>query len=297
MLLLGSPVSAVYSPDDGRVLSVPSAFTRSMLELEHGFRVVDTHVQLEPDERRRPRGVGDAEQIEREMQQAGIVQSLVFPADREGSYLKVNNAVARIAVDRSFVAAARINGVREPGEGVTSRLRNVTRSRSEEHTSPDDIEQYAYEDRFIGFVLDPVVDGLPDEAVLSRLESVGLPVITYGGRGFGPETIEETLLQYEFPLLIAHFGGYPLEESMMSEAVDVLGRHENCFLDTSFVQLRDPLERALMEHPSHVVFGSGAPAVHPNVAVMEILTLDVPEDAMRKVFSKNAVRVVDELAP
>jgi len=33
------------------------------------------------------------------------------------------------------------------------------------------------------------------------------------------------------------------------------------------------------------------------VAVMEILTLDVPEDAMIKVFSKNASRVVEELAP
>jgi predicted TIM-barrel fold metal-dependent hydrolase len=30
---------------------------------------------------------------------------------------------------------------------------------------------------------------------------------------------------------------------------------------------------------------------------MEILTLDVPEDAMRKVFSKNAARVLSELAP
>jgi hypothetical protein len=30
---------------------------------------------------------------------------------------------------------------------------------------------------------------------------------------------------------------------------------------------------------------------------MEVLTLDVPEDAMRKVFSKNATRVVEDLAP
>ncbi|MEF8821138.1 MAG: amidohydrolase family protein, partial [Halovenus sp.] len=146
-------------------------------------------------------------------------------------------------------------------------------------------------------VLDPVADGLPDAEVLSQLEAVDLPVITYGGRGFGPETIEETLLDYEFPLIIAHFGGYPLDESLMSETIDLLGRHENCFVDTSFVQLRDPLERALMEHPSQVLFGSGAPNLHPNVAIMEILTLDVPEDAMRKAFSKNAVRVIDELGP
>jgi predicted TIM-barrel fold metal-dependent hydrolase len=52
-----------------------------------------------------------------------------------------------------------------------------------------------------------------------------------------------------------------------------------------------------MEHPDRVLFGSGAPSAHPNVAIMEILTLDVPEDAMRKAFSKNPARVVEELAP
>lgn len=268
-----------------------------MLELEHGFRVVDTHVELEPDEARRPRGIGDPEQIEREMHQAGIVESLVFPGTREESYLKANNAVARMAVNRPFTPIARINGTRDPGTGTTSRLRNLTSSRSEAHTSPEDVEKYAYEDRFYGFVVDPVEDGLPDEEVLAELADAGLPLITYGGQGFSPAAIEETLLEYDFPLVISHCGGYPCEQSMMDEAVELLGRHENCFVDTSLVRLRDPLERALMEHPSCVLFGSGAPAVHPNVAVMEILTLDVPEDAMRKAFSKNAGRVFETLTP
>jgi predicted TIM-barrel fold metal-dependent hydrolase len=52
-----------------------------------------------------------------------------------------------------------------------------------------------------------------------------------------------------------------------------------------------------MEHPDRVLFGSGAPASHPNVGVMEMLTLDVPEDAMKKVFTNNPSRVVPELAP
>lgn len=268
-----------------------------MLELEHRFRVVDTHVVLEPDETRRPRGIGDVEQIEREMEQAGIVQSLVFPGTRDGSYVKANNATARLAVNRPFRPIARISGARDPGQGATSRLRNLASSRSEEHTSPADIEQYAYEDRFFGFVVDPAEDGLPDEEILGELEAAGLPLITYGGEGCPPSAIEESLLQYDFPVIIAHCGGYPSDEGMMDEAISLLDRYENCFLDTSFVRLRDPLERALMEYPSQVVFGSGAPAVHPNVAVMEILTLDVPEDAMRKVFSKNAGRLYEVLAP
>lgn len=268
-----------------------------MLELEHRFRVVDVHVQLEPDESRRPRGIGDPEQVEREMHQAGIVESLVLPDSREESYLRANNAVARIAVDRPFVAFARINGVRDPGTSTSSRLRNVTRSRDEHHTSPEDIEQYAYEGRFEGFVVNPVEDGLPDKEVLGALEEVGRPVITYGGRGFPADAIEETLLTYDFPLIIAHCGGYALDEDLTNRTIDLLDDHDTCYVDTSFVRLRDPLERALMEHPDRVFFGSGAPVSHPNVAIMEILTLDVPEDAMRKVFWKNAARVIESLGP
>lgn len=268
-----------------------------MLELEHGFRIVDARVELEPEADRRPRGVGGPEQIERELHQAGVVRALAVPAHRDGSYLKANNGVARIAVDRPFDAVARINGIRDPRPGTGARMKNLTRSRSTEHTSPEDIEQYAYEDRFVGFMLDPRRDGLPDEEVLEQLAAVDKPVFTYGGRGFPPERIEATLLDYEFPLIVSHFGGYPLDMELMMAGIELLERHGNCFLDTSYVRLRDPLEKAIMEHPSRVLFGSGAPASHPNVAVMEILTLDLPEDAMRKVFSKNVSRIVDEVAP
>jgi predicted TIM-barrel fold metal-dependent hydrolase len=268
-----------------------------MLELEHGFRVVDTHIELEPDEQRRRDAAGDPEQIERELHQAGIVRALVFPAERSQSYLKVNNAVARMSVGRPFVAMARINGARDPGQSAGSRLRNITASRQDHHTSPDDIEKYAYDDRFAGFKLHPAVDGLPDDEVLAELADVGLPVLTYAGHGFPPSTLADTLLQYDLPVVVSHFGGYPLDTEMMHDAIDLLGRHDNCYLDTSMVRLRDPLERAVREHPDRVLFGSGSPGSHPNVAIMEILTLDVPEDAMKKVFSKNPSRVVDALAP
>lgn len=45
-----------------------------------------------------------------------------------------------------------------------------------------------------------------------------------------------------------------------------------------------------------MLFGSGAPNAHPNVAVMEILTLDVPEDAVRKVFTRNPSLVIETLS-
>jgi len=267
-----------------------------MLELEHGFRVVDVHARLTAATDGPVRGrTIDAEGLEREMHQAGIVRAVVFaePQPDEADYLRANNAVARRAVQRPFVAFARVNGPRDPGASAGSRLRNLAARRQEYHTSPGDVEQYAYDDRFHGFKLDPPRDGLPDEEVLDAMEAVGLPALVHGGEGFPPSVVAETLLDRSFPVILAHFGGFPLDRTRMDAAIDLLEHHDDLYLDTSVVRYRAQLERAIMEHPDRVVFGSGAPAVHPNVAVMEVLTLDVPEDAMHRVFSKNVERLGD----
>jgi predicted TIM-barrel fold metal-dependent hydrolase len=268
-----------------------------MLELEHGFRVVDIHIELEPDEQRRAGSGGDPEDVERELHQAGVIRGVVFPGDREDGYLKANNAVARMSVGRPFVPFARVDGPRDPGGGAGSRLRNIASSRSAEHTSPEDVEQFAYDDRFSGFRLNPAVDGLPGRDVLAAMEAAGLPVLTYGGHGFGPQAVADHLLEFDFPVVVSHFGGYPLDGTMTERTVDLLDDHDDLYVETGAVHSRAPVERAVMEHPDRVLFGSGAPTVHPSVGVMEVLTLDVPEDAMRKVFSNNAGRVVTDLAP
>ncbi len=270
-----------------------------MLELNHDFRIVDVHATMHAgDEGGRGRNVG-AEALEREMHQAGVVRSVVSAdaqPDGEG-YLRANNAVARRAVERPFLAFARIDGPRETGAGAGSRLRNLAGGRAEHHTDPEDVERYAYDDRFYGFKLDPVRDGLPDAETLGALSEVELPLLVHGGRGFSPDDAAESLLGYDFPVVLAHFGGYPLDRELMGDAVDALDAHDDLYLDTSAVRYRAILERALREHPDRVLFGSGAPTVHPNVATMEILTLDVPEDAMRRAFSGNAARLVPALSP
>lgn len=133
--------------------------------------------------------------------------------------------------------------------------------------------------------------------MLSRLEAVNLPVLVHAGEGFSPRAAAETLLDRSFPVVLSHFGGFPLNRDLMTDAIDLLNSYDDCYLDTSFVRYREQMERAIMEHPDRVLFGSGTPDAHPNVAVMEILTLDVPEDAMRKVFTNNPSRVVEALAP
>ncbi|ADQ67995.1 tim-barrel fold metal-dependent hydrolase [Halogeometricum borinquense DSM 11551] len=273
-----------------------------MLELNHGFRVVDLHARLDPDSEEAVATRGreiSAERLERELHQAGVVCAVVSPGRRtEGEgYLRANNAVARMSVDRPFVAFARINGPRDPSGRASARLRNLTTSRDESHADPEDIEQYAYDDRFHGFTLAPAVDGLPDEETLDQLENVGLPTLVHVGEAFTPDDAVETLLDRDFPVIFAGFGGYPLNRDLMHRSIDLLDEYDDLYVDTSYVRFRGVMERALLEHPDRVMFGSGAPEAHPNVGVMELLTLDVSEDAMRRAFSKNAARVVTELGP
>jgi predicted TIM-barrel fold metal-dependent hydrolase len=270
-----------------------------MLELEHRFRVVDVHARLDPRDGQSGATRGratDAETLEREMHQAAVVRAVVAAGPRhEEGYLSANNGVARLSVGRPFVAFARINGPRSADGGTAGRLRNLRSSRKDHHTSPEDVEQYAYDDRFHGFKLHPGVDGLPDEETLDRLEEVGLPMLVHGGEAFPPDALADTLLERSIPIVYAHCGGHPMNRDLMHDAIDLLSRHDNLHVDTSHVRYRDPLERALREHPDRVCFGSGAPESHPNVGVMEMLTLDVPEDAMRKAFDSNPSRVVPAL--
>jgi predicted TIM-barrel fold metal-dependent hydrolase len=268
-----------------------------MLELEHGFRILDVNARVEPDQQRRPsQGLGDPEQLEREMHQAGVVRAIVYPDTRSGSYLKANNAVARMSVGRPLVAFARVTGNRDPNAGARARLRELAGGQRGDHTTPEDIEQYAYDDRFHGFKLHPPQDGLPSQRVLEQLATVSQPLLVHGSSAFPPSSVATELLGYDMPVILSHFGGYPLDTERMREAIDLLGEHDTLYLDTSVVRYRTLLEQAIREHPDRVLFGSGTPHVHPNVAVMEILTLDVPEDAMKKVFSNNPSRVVDALA-
>lgn len=271
-----------------------------MLGFEHDFRIVDTHVVFDPDDDSVAAHGRDIspERLEREMRQAGIVRAVASPGRRPSgqSYLRVNNAVARLSVDRPFVAFARLNGPRDPNDGPVAAVRNLRVEREDHHTRPDDIEQYAHEDRFHGFTLVPPHDGLPTADVLEQLAAADRPVIVHGGTQFPPDAVERELLGYDFPVVLASFGGYPLDADLMGRTLDLLGAHDRLYVDTSAVRYREILERGVLEHPDRVLFGSGAPAVHPNVGVMELLTLDVSEDLMRRVLAKNSARLVPALA-
>lgn len=267
----------------------------AMLELGHGFRAVDVHTRLDPgDDRPEERGrVVAPERLERELHQAGIVRAVAVPGARDRGYLAANNAVARLCVDRPLVAFARLDGPRRPG----SRVSSLVARREPHHATAADVREFAYDERFHGFALHPARDGLPDAPVLDALSEAGLPTLVGAGPGFPPGDVADHLLGRGFPVVVATVGGDPLDRAAMHGAIDLCEDHDDLYLSTAAVRYREALERALAEHPDRVLFGSGAPAVHPNVAVMELLTCSVPENVMRRAFDGNASRVVPALAP
>jgi predicted TIM-barrel fold metal-dependent hydrolase len=285
--------------DNLKLLRDGAAKSGAMLELEHRFRITDVTARLDPDEESVATVGRDVtpETLQREFRQAGVVRGVVTPGRRpaDEGYVRANNAVARLSVDRPFVPFARLNGPRDPSETTAARLRNFATSPESHHADPEDAEQYAYDDRFAGFSLDPATDGLPTEDVLGVIEDAGAPVRVAAGRQFPPSTVADTLLSYDFPVVLSSFGGFPLDRGLMHDAVDLLEEFDEVYLDTAFVRYRDLLERGLLEHPDRIVFGSGAPDAHPNVGVMEVLTLDLSEDHLNKVFDRNPARVVPEL--
>jgi len=267
----------------------------AMLELGHGFRAVDVHTRLDPGgdpPEDRGRAVAP-ERLERDLHQAGIVRAIAVPGPRDRGYLAANNAVARLCVDRPLVAFARLSGPRTPG----SRVASLVASRESWHATAADVREFAYDERFHGFALHPARDGLPGSSVLDALAEAGLPILVGAGRGFPPEAVVDHLLGRGVPVVVAAVGGDPLDRAAMHGAIDRCDEHDDLYLSTAAVRYRDALERALAEHPDRVLFGSGAPAVHPNVAVMELLTCSVPENVMRRAFDGNASRVVPALAP
>ncbi|MFB6080903.1 MAG: amidohydrolase [Haloferacaceae archaeon] len=271
-----------------------------MLELEHEFRALDCNARLSPDADRGERG--GPEELERELHQAGVVRAVVAPptragqgADHDGGYLRDNNAVARLSVDRPFLTVARLDGPRDPRDTPAARLRNVTARREDHHVSPDDVERFCYDDRFHGFLLAPARDGLPDPATLDALAETDLPTLVRAGRGFPPSAAATAVLDRGVRTVLLGFGGYPLDRALMCDGLALLDEYDDCYLETGYVRYRDLLERGLREHPDRIVFGSGAPTTHPNVGVMELLTLDVPADAMRRAFTHNPARLLPAL--
>jgi hypothetical protein len=98
---------------------------------------------------------------------------------------------------------------------------------------------------------------------------------------------EQVMSRYSFPVLLAHFGGYPLDRERYARAIALLDEFPQLYLVTSAVWFGAYLEQTLTRDPSRVLFGSDFPAVDPRAARGTIEHLDVPEGAKTLALSEN----------
>lgn len=98
---------------------------------------------------------------------------------------------------------------------------------------------------------------------------------------------ENVLRHYTFPVLLSHFGGYPLDRKRYSLSIDVLDRFPQLYLVTSCVWFAHYLEKAIKQAPHQVLFGSDSPTINPSAARASVLQLAVPEESKTLVLSEN----------
>jgi hypothetical protein len=103
---------------------------------------------------------------------------------------------------------------------------------------------------------------------------------------------QEVLPRYAFPMILAHFGGYPADRTRYGRAIALLDRYPYVYLDTSCVVFHHYLATAIARAPDRVLFASDGPAVSPRAARALIEALRCSGKMKRQVLATNALRLV-----
>jgi SAM-dependent methyltransferase len=104
------------------------------------------------------------------------------------------------------------------------------------------------------------------------------------------------LRRYSFPVLLSHFGGYPLDRHRYQACIALLDRCPQLYLITSTVFFTNYLEEAIRRHPHRVLLGSDFPGIDPGVSRAAILALEVPETSKALVVSENLRFLTERVA-
>ena len=224
--------------------------------------------------------------------QAGVEKALVFPPLLKTGYHEANLALADWCDknQRGMRALARVGGRKigwtEPVPWLLRRkLRRLVTNR------PPDllIEELP---RFAGIKLLPHLDGIPSREFFEALNTLELPVLTHGGRFVPASFIESDILPLcNGPLIIAHLGAFPDIEADLRGAVELAGRHERVFLDTSGIWIADFMRYAVDKVPEKLIWGSDCPLTHPRVAWDFIRSVVKKDDLLERIGYRTATQV------
>lgn len=255
--------------------------------------LVDVHVHLAADN-------GDglpAQQWSALAAQAGIrLAGVVTPA--RPHYSAANAALLAWAQnDQPGVRPyARLGGPVPVTTRELWQLRSVVRSRLRARP-PDvvglDVDPVAALRLYAGVKVTPQIDGVPDAAVLSAVQELGLPLFVPAGEGCPPAAVEALLVRHlTSPVVLCHLGSYPGSAPDLAAALDLARRHPNVHLETSAAWLAEFVTIAAREVPDQLMFGSGAPFVHPLVAWHHVASAVADDALLEQIGHANAQRVL-----
>ncbi len=146
------------------------------------------------------------------------------------------------------------------------------------------------------------VDSPKAMSIYEMLEDQGLPVLVHTGDFrydySSPQRVARVLRRFPgLKFVGAHLGGW----SVWEEAARVLADFPNLYVDTSssFYLLKpgDSRRLILAYGEERVMFGTDYPFWHQKPDIDYLLGLDLPDEALRKIFRDNACRRFDICEP
>lgn len=257
------------------------------------FELFDCHVHIGPSDSGElyyPELTG--EEYTELMAAAGVARAFAFAPMRYGGYRDANRSLHAWAARTGgrILPFARLGG---PGAPVTRpelwMVRRKAVSIVQSRPVALDMEGPETLDDFAGVKLLPHLDGLPDSATFEAIAARGLPVLVHSGLHCPPAWIlRHVVPRVRGPVILAHLGAFPFEESLLRDAVAIAARHDLVYLDTSGAWHSEFLRYAAARVPEKVLFGSDAPLSHPLVAWYHLASVVEHEAVLQRIGWSNA---------
>ncbi len=152
----------------------------------------------------------------------------------------------------------------------------------------DQLELLWQTGRMYGLKIHMRQDEIPGAEVLDWVERRQVLTLWHvGNRDDLDWLIKNVLERYTFPVLLSHFGGYPLDRKRYKLAIDLLDRFRQLYLVSSVVTFAAYLRAAIKRWPERILLGSDFPAIDPTTARAAIQQLAVPDESKVLVTSEN----------
>ncbi|MBI5359722.1 MAG: amidohydrolase family protein [Planctomycetes bacterium] len=262
-----------------------------------GFKVIDGHVNAGQGELKDDPIMSDIDHcaIAAQMDKTGIDQSVIFPTYYPSGYKKANDEILKIIAEfpGKFIPFMRIKSPKPHPFTKRKKLlswfnagRPETFGFAPEYTAKEDMARYLTQ--YKGVKINLPQDGMPSDEIWGMINDKKLPVLLHAGEGIDYNELMETVIsRYDFPVILAHFGGYPLRRSLYDASIGLARAYKNIYLGTACVIFQHYLEKAIKAVPEKVLFGSDAPVVTQKAALESILTLNISEEQKRMVLAEN----------